>query len=719
MDSTNNEIYKIAKYLDKYTKYGNKEGGVYLQKLDNYLHKVQYGGNGVVQLAEEIGKIVTEVVDKHKKVKGELERLLEGDSVEAKVSSLQEQISGLEERIARKKAIPPPEAAAASSAPEAITFETLSRENITTIAGTDLAKIIYKLANEHAKEIISEESILQLVSDVIYLQILQIIEDVDVDIKQNYGSLTAAKILKIIYASNIFDDLPKDYKTTILFIEITIAILKIKEKILGDTRDEILELEKIVTGILRSSTDKCKEFVNELFIEYVNSNESSELILHISFIEYYENDWRYRIACTANNDFPQVITAKEVCRRLDIDEQIKEEIITHPTQILTWNMYKDWTIVFVIYMFYNRPKPYDVVNEVFKDTENAIVALKVAQQLMYMKFDAIEIREGTEVDEVEMRKVIRVSDIISHLEKNKSDIAIFKEYVKDAQEKETGYIHLNIFKDFKKQRISAAAGPASTSAATSPAPVSASALAHASTATSPAPVSASALAHASTAGPASSPASSALASSDRRDIVLPSPVSKKFDIVGFTITKDFKTSSYAIPDDQKEKVLEVLEVLPPDLKKKLKSNDVKLSRDHIKARIEFNDDLPIKDILRKINERENPQPTKFLTTDPKLGNSFNVWLFIVPITYKIDEKTNETDRQYLDAINKLTENEFKKIASIMEGIKKIYVQQSPRGSAVRASVGQSQSTNDRGGQAGSMSSRGPYRHPSTPPTPNP
>ena len=725
MNSTNNEIYKIAKYLDKYTKESNKEGGVYLQKLDNYLHKVQRGGGDVHDLAKQIGLMVKEVIEKHQQAKSELQKSLggvKGDSVDAKVSSLRSQISELEETIKQRKEqsaraasaspSPSPSPKAAASAPEVLTFETLSRENITTIAGTVLAQIICDLATDHVRELISDQTIIQLVSDVGTLQISQIITD----IKQNFGSLTASSILKIIYTTNIFDNLPKDYKTTILIIEITIAILKIKEKILGKTRDEISELIKIVTGILRLSKEECKEIISKLFIEYVNSNESSKSIIsHESFIEYYEDDWRYRISCTTKDNFPQEITAKEVCRRLDIEGKIKEEIITHPTQILTWNMYKFWTIVFVIYMFYNRLKPFDVVNEVFKDDNNAIVALKVAQQLMYMKFEAMEIREGKKVDDVEMRTVRGVSVIIDYLDKKKNDIAIFKEYVKDAYEKKVEYIHLDDFIKFKLQQLSsapiasspAAARASSSALATalapvSPAPVRASrassALASSAPIASASPALGSSASFASLrASPASSnpasassnPASAAPASPAPASSVPQkdhsNPFSKKFDIVGFTITKESDISPYVIPDDQKEKVLEVLS---PELKKK--SKDVKLLSDQKKARIEFTEDLPIKDILNEINDRKDPQPTIFQTTGKKSGNPLNVWLFIVPVTYKIDENTDEPNKPYLEAINKLAEDELVKIASRMEGIKegRQPVAQSPGGKAVVASTSQ-------------------------------
>jgi hypothetical protein len=66
MDTDNNQIYKIAKYLDKYTKDGNKKGSMYLQKLNNYLHKVQHGGNGqAMDIVKQIQRMVGHVIEKH------------------------------------------------------------------------------------------------------------------------------------------------------------------------------------------------------------------------------------------------------------------------------------------------------------------------------------------------------------------------------------------------------------------------------------------------------------------------------------------------------------------------------------------------------------------------------------------------------------------------------------------------------------------------------
>ena len=77
MDSTNNQIYKVAKYLDKYTKDGNKNNDVYLQKLNNYLHKIQHGGD--MQIVREIQEMVRQVIDMHQR---------EGDTLTAKLQEL-------------------------------------------------------------------------------------------------------------------------------------------------------------------------------------------------------------------------------------------------------------------------------------------------------------------------------------------------------------------------------------------------------------------------------------------------------------------------------------------------------------------------------------------------------------------------------------------------------------------------------------------------------
>ena len=622
--------------------------------------------------------MVGQVIDEHQQAKGKLERLLDGvdgKDVKDKIGTLREQINGLKETIALKKAHLSPKAASAS-APEAITFGTLTRDNITNIDEIVLAQIICELIkNPNILPRNDDDKLLTIQSAIV-----DIIRDTGVQ-NTEFKTLTASIILKKIYTGEeTLHFFTIDY-TIILSIEITIAILKIKEKILGDTHNEISELEQIVTGILRLPNDDCKEIVNKLFIEYVNSNDSSELIIsYLSFTAYYENDWRYLIACTTENDFSQVITAKEVCRRLKIDEQIKKEIMNYHTQILTWKMLKDWTIVIVTWMLYNKHN--NLLSdsyEFFKDIKNAIVAIKVAQQLMYMKFDAIKIRERKEVKPEEIQKVAGVSVIIDYLDKENDDIAIFKEYVKDAySEKNVDYMTIEDFKAFKLQR-------------TSPAPVPVRVRAS---------VAAAGPASSATAGPAfptlessvlASPVSSALSEKGytgpkkiaQKD---PSnPVSKKFDIVGFTITKESNISSYVIQENQKEKVLEVL---PPELKKK--SKDVEFSKDHKKARIEFTEDLSIKVILNEINDRKDPQPTIFQTTGKKSGNPLNVWLFIVPVTYKIDENTDEPNKPYLEAINKLAEDELVKIASRMEGIKegRQPVAQSPGGKAVVASTSQ-------------------------------
>ena len=157
------------------------------------------------------------------------------------------------------------------------------------------------------------------------------------------------------------------------------------------------------------------------------------------------------------------------------------------------------------------------------------------------------------------------------------------------------------------------------------------------------------------------------------------PTSKKFDIVGYTINKQSQQSTYVIPEKQKATVLKVL---PQELKVKLESQDVKLSEDRTKARIEFNDFLSIKEILQQINERLDLQPTQFKTTDKEgniIGNPLNVWLFIVPAHVKIGERITQQEKDYFDAIKKIREEELEKILSIMNSIIKQPIPQPPGG----------------------------------------
>lgn len=495
MDSTNNEIYKIAKYLDKYTKYGNKEGGVYLQKLDNYLHKVQYGGDGIVQLAQQIGQIVTEVVEKHQKAKGELERLVKGvvgqnlkDRYENKLKVLKEQKEGLNIDIARKEAEKEKLASEASAseasareasaraALEPITFEMLTSDNINSIDNTVLANIIYTLALEHATDKINDASILQLVRDVSVYGISEIIAD----IKSNFETLTASTILTKIYEYEGFTSLPKDYKTTILFIEITIAILKIKEKIIGIKDDGILELEKIVSFFISSSSEKCKESVSKLFKDFVNPGQT---ITSHNFTDFIEKDWRYLVSCTSETEynsglFTKEIIAKEVCRRMSItDEQKIQEIVKEFSNVSIFWSINNPIITFILYLnlLYK--------NQYFKD--NAELAIYFAKELIEMKFDAIKIRElssqqlsalgieNIESDKQSFRQQTgQIDSIIKDINDDTDRMRMFIDYVIE-QQGVSSVPTLTGFQRYESSKASTvpASPKASSALASSPAPV--------------------------------------------------------------------------------------------------------------------------------------------------------------------------------------------------------------------------------------------------------
>jgi hypothetical protein len=127
MDTDNNQIYKIAKYLDKYTKDGNKKGSMYLQKLNNYLHKVQHGGNGQAMLiVGEIQGMVGQVIKVHQHegeaLTDKLQELRSNYSLDQNVNYESVKLM-LEEKIRdAKNASLLSEASAASTAPQTQSF---------------------------------------------------------------------------------------------------------------------------------------------------------------------------------------------------------------------------------------------------------------------------------------------------------------------------------------------------------------------------------------------------------------------------------------------------------------------------------------------------------------------------------------------------------------------------------------------------------------------
>ena len=368
-------------------------------------------------------------------------------------------------------------------------------------------------------------------------------------------------------------------------------------------------------------------------------------------------------------------------------------------QMPIWNTNLRRNISYITWMLYNN-------KDTFYNTTNPILAIKVAQQLMYMKFNAIELR-GNKVEPYERKKIDDVKDIIAHLEANKGDIVQFKEYVIVTYENESEFT-LEAFKAFKKQQ-SASSAPAS-------APESAPKASESAPASAPALRETVSISTKEQARQEQSRKEQAKQLGKEAQVKLPelkpvpqkdlsNPTSKKFDIVGFTINKGM--SSYAIPEEQKEKVLEVL---PTILRNNLKDENVLLNVSDItinqkkvkqtRARIEFKEFLSIRETLQ-INDRKPLQPTQFETTGKNAGNPLNVWLFIVPATIKISENTNEQDKKYFEVINKLAEDELVKIASIMESI----IERQKFAQSSRASS--AQSPGDRGE---AMTSRGPYRH---------
>ncbi len=358
-----------------------------------------------------------------------------------------------------------------------------------------------------------------------------------------------------------------------------------------------------------------------------------------------------------------------VCQKAEIDPKIDGLKQAFTNSVGTANYNDDWTFKFLLNDLYTK--------EYFKHDNNIINLMKMIRVLLQLH---AKVLIGTAPPEIE-----EIGFIIKHLTNNEKDIKIFNKYIKEIIFEKDDYTFT--FDDFKKFKTSQPPSSASEPVLRTRVPTS--------------PEKQAEKEQAQKLGAEAQEKRSALKSTIPKDPL--NPTSKKFDIVGFTINKQGQHSTYVIPEQQKTKVLEVL---PQELKDQLKSEDVQLLENK-KARIEFKNFLSIKEILQQINERKPLQPTQFKTTD-KEGNitekPLNVWLFIVPMTYNLDQITQ--DNEYFDAINKIEEEELKKIAFKMEDIIKQLqpVAQSPGGRGGRGG---------RGGQArgGSMTSRGPYRHP--------
>jgi hypothetical protein len=397
MDSTNNEIYKIAKYLDKYRKESNKEGGVYLQKLDNYLHKVQHGGNGeIVKLAEDIGRIVTEVVRVHQQTKSKLQSLagdVERGGVEAKIRALREQISGLEETIARKKIY----------------------KQLTSMTDLQFVDLLDSKITVGEKKVSDDDVYISFSNANIY------------DDLENYESWTGFYLLKKLFSQKYFKENINIAKN------ITKALLQIKADTLENNQtQEIGVLDEIYRMINRDG-GICKDIKYELFIEFF-SNENGNLS---DFDNYLENSWKYLVVCEGT--ITKNIVAKEVCKRLEIydDKKISEIVTAYDVNgTMLWSVDSSKTFVPFLKSLYK--------SKYFRD--NAIFAMEFAMELVNMQWFALKKRkEDTTKVNAEITKFSQVKKIIVYLSQNKSEISLFIVYIKTL---DNTFPTLNAFKSY-------------------------------------------------------------------------------------------------------------------------------------------------------------------------------------------------------------------------------------------------------------------------------
>lgn len=205
------------------------------------------------------------------------------------------------------------------------------------------------------------------------------------------------------------------------------------------------------------------------------------------------------------------------------------------------------------------------------------------------------------------------------------------------------------------------------------------------------------------------------------------PQTDKFDVLGFTINIEHKPTPYEIPPEQRDTVLGLL---PQKLQAQIKEKSpIELLSGNTKARITFKQRLLVKETLKQVNKFDSSNKVNFTTAS---STPLNVYLFMVPMTHRIDETTGKSILPTIKAINELEEQEMIKIMVAMkaEAEKRKVVQkatapaqasQAPESASPAQAPSQApsksvQQPRGRGGKVrgsvgGSLSSRGQYRHP--------
>jgi hypothetical protein len=214
------------------------------------------------------------------------------------------------------------------------------------------------------------------------------------------------------------------------------------------------------------------------------------------------------------------------------------------------------------------------------------------------------------------------------------------------------------------------------------------------------------------------------------------PKTDKFDVVGFYINRNNNVKRSFLPENQDL----VLSVLDGTTRSKVKQQAIQWLEpnkqagitQYKKARITFTEQLQIKEVLELINI-DPPKQVKF----KKGSYYYNIYMFIVPMTYPINDTTTPTNKEYFEAINAIQTEEIAKIEKIMinlvqekqqptqfaedsrvrrgqtnrRGASTASSAQPPESSSAQLRKLSSMPTRRGGSNASTGGSRGPYRHP--------
>jgi hypothetical protein len=824
MDSTKNQIYKYAKYLDKYTKNSNGggDGGIYLQKLNKYSHNVQCGGAGELDaVVQQIQELVTQVIDADTRTTAELLQKLtplqEFTNIEftkenyQKYFSLKTQSKKIVAETACQIAGINDEKCVEAIIEGAVTGRYYETTWTIDNLYVDFVQILYFQSNflnciKIIKALLQMKLFTLMVSADTVISIEDCIKEIKLlnEIIQYLSSEennTALIILTLPTTVRYPINLLLERMENLSLDSVKKLITEIKQlDIYKKTKEEIITI-----ALTHLSVYKNKEFFNEFNIDYVifqigidcfnwtldkiYTSSITEGIFQINFFEFiiiikallqlklytliiaeieiknkdaliakcieeinsidaiyqlYFNDTTIAKLFTMGN-YPKQLSLESVSQfieerkastspldsvttdKFDVSGYYHDETGLVKPYIFSTTANGDLTVVAstdpAFSMIVNQinekatsmnshMKPYS--EQTFKSNTNQTTCrIVLTKEVPIQAFAQTFIDKPVQIQVGEKQVRLFVRPVTYPLPKQGQD----KRTPEQRQLQQINDLGAEIDAKIREQMGVSTQPPTASSVVVRP----------------------------SARGGIGSSSVTVRPASAQVKFDPANPTTKKFDIIGFTINRDGQPTPYVIPSDQTEKALELL---PPELMEQVKE----LKNYGKNTRVIFTPPLLIRKTLDDLNNYKNPKKVSF-TTQPKRQpqsqpQPLTVYLFIVPMTYPINDQINDINRPYYEAINKITELEMQNIndAMIKQAEQRKQAQQqsaqrqlqtpasaqppapasaqqsaqtsaqqpqslAPTSAPAQVSSLSKNPTRRRGGGYSSLSNRGPYHHP--------